>query len=216
MILKKGTIFPYFNKDLLFDIYMKARKKPIDVMAIHYNHNIILDEFLKLLRTNENEPVRYDETDKTIYIQKERGEIALKYGNWVIFEENTDECFWAIDHDIFLKTYIKVPSTVNTFVKKVYEVDCVLFESLDEHDIVKVLDFVGYQINKIDPLMFLQRDGLINEIKEQGYIVIKTLEGDEKLYPTDVLIRGIEGEYYPVERINFDKVYDVIIPEALK
>lgn len=189
---------------------MKARKKPIDVMAIHYTHNIDLDKFLELLGTNKEEPVRYDDLDKTIYIQKDRGEIALKYGDWVIFEENTDKCFWAIDHEIFLKTYIKVPNTVNTFVKKVYEVDCVVFESLDEHDIVKVLDFVGYQINQNDSLTFLQRDDLIHEIKEQGYIVIKTSEGDEKLYPTEVLIRGVEGEYYPVKRVNFDKVYDVI------
>lgn len=189
---------------------MKARKKPIDVMAIHYTHNIDLDKFLELLGTNKEEPVRYDDLDKTIYIQKDRGEIALKYGDWVIFEENSDKCFWAIDHEIFLKTYIKVPNMVNTFVKKVYEVDCVVFESLDEHDIVKVLDFVGYQINQNDSLTFLQRDDLIHEIKEQGYIVIKTLEGDEKLYPTEVLIRGVEGEYYPVKRVNFDKVYDVI------
>lgn len=195
---------------------MKARKKPIDVMAIHYTHNIDLDKFLELLGTNKEEPVRYDDLDKTIYIQKDRGEIALKYGDWIIFEENTDKCFWAIDHEIFLKTYIKVSNTVNTFVKKVYEVDCVVFESLDEHDIVKVLDFVGYQINQNDSLTFLQRDDLIHEIKEQGYIVIKTLEGDEKLYPTEVLIRGVEGEYYPVKRVNFDKVYDVIIPEVLK
>lgn len=195
---------------------MKARKKQIDVMAIHYNHNVIFDKFLELLRTNEDEPVRYDEIDKTIYIQKERGEIALKYGNWVIFEENTDKCFWAIDHDIFLKTYVRVPNTVNTFVKKVYEVDCVEFKSLKEHDIIDVLDFVGYQINQNEPLTFLQRNDLIEEIKEQGYIVIKTLEGDEKLYPTEVLIRGVEGEYYPVKRVNFDKVYDVIIPEVLK
>lgn len=195
---------------------MKARKKPIDVMAIHYNHNVIFDKFLELLRTNEDEPVRYDEIDKTIYIQKERGEIVLKYGDWVIFEENTDKCFWAIDHDIFLKTYVRVPNTVNTFVKKVYEVDCVEFKSLKEHDIIDVLDFVGYQINQNEPLTFLQRNDLIEEIKEQGYIVIKTLEGDEKLYPTEVLIRGVEGEYYPVKRVNFDKVYDVIIPEVLK
>lgn len=189
---------------------MKARKKPIDVMVIHYTHNIDLDKFLELLGTNKEEPVRYDDLDKTIYIQKDRGEIALKYGDWIIFEENTDKCFWAIGHEIFLKTYIKVSNTVNTFVKKVYEVDCVVFESLDEHDIVKVLDFVGYQINQNDSLTFLQRDDLIHEIKEQGYIVIKTLEGDEKLYPTEVLIRGVEGEYYPVKRVNFDKVYDVI------
>ena len=195
---------------------MKARKKPIDVMAIHYNHNVIFDKFLELLRTDEDEPVRYDEIDKTIYIQKERGAIALKYGDWVIFEENTDKCFWAIDHDIFLKTYVRVPNTVNTFVKKVYEVDCVEFKSLKEHDIIDVLDFVGYQVNQNEPLTFLQRNDLIEEIKEQGYIVIKTLEGDEKLYPTEVLIRGVEGEYYPVKRVNFDKVYDVIIPEVLK
>ena len=195
---------------------MKARKKPIDVMAIHYNHNVIFDKFLELLRTNEDEPVRYDEIDKTIYIQKECGEIALKYGDWVVFEENTDKCFWAIDHDIFLKTYVRVPNTVNTFVKKVYEVDCVEFKSLKEHDIIDVLNFVGYQINQNEPLTFLQRNDLIEEIKEQGYIVIKTLEGDEKLYPTEVLIRGVEGEYYPVKRVNFDKVYDLIIPEVLK
>ena len=51
---------------------MKARKKPIEVFAVQYNSNIILEEFLKLLRTNEKEPVRYDESDGTII--KEIGE----------------------------------------------------------------------------------------------------------------------------------------------
>lgn len=189
---------------------MKARKKPIEVMAIHYNHNIILDKFLELLRTNKEEPVRYDETDKTIYIKKERGEIALRLGNWVIFEENTDKCFWSIDHEIFLKTYIKVPNTVNTFVKKVYEVDYVELKSLNESDIIEVLNFVGYTINQNEPLAFLQRNDLIKEIQEQGYILINTLEGPEKLYSTEILIRGVEGEYYPVKRANFEKVYEVI------
>jgi hypothetical protein len=189
---------------------MKARKKPIEVFAVHYTHNINVGEFLELLRTNKEEPVRYDETDKTIYIQKERGEIALKYGNWVIFEENTDKCFWAIEHEIFLKTYIKVPNTVNTFVKRVYEVECVEFKSLNEKDIIEVLNFLGYWVNQTEPLTLLQRSELIEEIKEQGYILINTLEGTEKLYPTEILIRGVEGEYYPVKRTNFNKVYEVI------
>ena len=67
---------------------MKARKKPIEVFAIKYDNNIILEEFLKLLRTNKKEPVRYDESDGTIYIIKERGEIALPKGNWVIREDD--------------------------------------------------------------------------------------------------------------------------------
>ena len=59
-------------------------------------------------------------------------------------------------------------------------------------------------------MTFLQRDDLIKEIQEQGYILINTLEGIEKLYPTEILIQGVEGEYYPVKRENFDKVYEVI------
>lgn len=180
---------------------MKARKKPIEVFAIHYAHNTIVEEFLKLLRTNKDEPVRYDETDKTIYIQKERGEITLKLGNWVILEENTDNCFWAIDHEIFLKTYNRVPHTVNIFVKKVYEVDCVEFKSLEDKDIIAVLDFMGSGDNPKEPSVFLQRSDLIEEIKEQKYIPINTLEGVENLFPTEILIRGVEGEYYPVKKL---------------
>ena len=59
-------------------------------------------------------------------------------------------------------------------------------------------------------MTFLQRNDLIKEIQEQGYILINTLEGVEKLYPTEILIRGVDGEYYPVKRVNFDKVYEVI------
>jgi hypothetical protein len=49
----------------------------------------------------KKEPVRYDESDGTIYIAKERGEISLPKGNWVIREDNTDGCFWSIDPDNF-------------------------------------------------------------------------------------------------------------------
>ena len=111
---------------------------------------------------------------------------------------------------LFLKTYIKVPNTVNTFVKKVYEVECVEFKSLNEKDIIEVLNFLGDWVNQAEHLTLLQRSELIKEIKEQGYILINTLEGTEKLYPTEILIRGVKEEYYPVKRTNFNKVYEVI------
>lgn len=69
---------------------------------------------------------------------------------------------------------------------------------------------MGYKLNRDAILTLLQRDEMIEEIKEQGYTSINTLEGVEKLYPTEILIRGVEDEYYPVKRVNFDKVYDVI------
>ena len=33
---------------------------------------------------------------------------------------------------------------------------------------------------------------------------------EESMSPPEILIRGVEGEYYPVKRTNFDKVYEVI------
>lgn len=187
---------------------MKARKKPIEVFAVHYSHNIILEEFLKLLRMNEKEPVRYDESDGTIYIAKERGEISLPRGNWVIREDNTDGCFWSIDPDIFLKTYNRVKGTVNTFVKRVYEVDFIKMDIDDTKSIIEVLNFLGYFVTT--PLEELQRDELVESIKEQGFLEINTLEGVERLFSGEVVVRGVRGEFYPVSYDNFIKVYDIL------
>ena len=187
---------------------MKARKKPIEVFAVHYSHNVILEEFLKLLRTNEKEPVRYDESDGTIYIAKERGEISLPRGNWVIREDNTDGCFWSIDPDIFLKTYNRVKGTVNTFVKRVYEVDFIKMDIDDTKSIIEVLNFLGYFVTT--PLEELQRDELVESIKEQGFLEIDTLEGVERLFSGEVVVRGVRGEFYPVSYDNFIKVYDIL------
>lgn len=187
---------------------MKARKKPIEVWATRYDSSVILEEFLKLLRTNKDEPVRYDETDGTIYIQKERGEIALPLGNWVISEINTDECFWSIDNDIFLKTYERVEGTTKIFKKKVYDIDFVRLDITDDRSILETLKFLGYSVSS--PLEELQRLDLIDAINVQGYIVIDTLEGQERLYSGEVLVKGIEGEFYPVKYENFIKVYDIL------
>ena len=187
---------------------MKACKKPIEVFAVQYNSNIILEEFLKLLRTNEKEPVRYDESDGTIYITKERGEISLPKGNWVIREDNTDGCFWSIDPDIFLQTYNRVKGTVNTFVKRVYEVDFVKMDIDDTKSIIEVLNFLGYVVTT--PLEQLQRDELVESVKEQGFLEINTLEGVERLFSGEVVVRGVKGEFYPISYDNFIKVYDIL------
>lgn len=187
---------------------MKARKKPIEVFAVHYSQNIILEEFLKLLRTNEKEPVRYDESDGTIYIEKERGEISLPKGNWVIREDNTDGCFWSINPDIFLQTYNRVKGTINIFVKRVYEVDFIKMDIDDTKSIIEVLNFLGYFVTT--PLEELQRDELVESIKEQGFLEINTLEGVERLFSGEVVVRGVRGEFYPVSYDNFIKVYDIL------
>ena len=185
---------------------MLAEKRPIEVLAYRY-FNVILEEFLKLLESG-GEPVRYEESTKTIYIQKDRGEVALTYGNWVIHEVNTCGVFWAIDSEIFHKTYERVPNSLYSYKKTVYTVECVKFKSLSSKDIVEVLDFLGYRAKEVPEI--LQRDALVDEVISQGYININTLEGVERLYVGEVLVRGVDGEFYPVSWESFEKVYRVL------
>lgn len=185
---------------------IKARRKPIEVWAVRYNHSIVLEEFIKMLSENKNEPVRYDDETGTIYIQKERGDIALKRGDWVIYEMNTDQCYWAIDHEIFLKTYVKVSGHI--YKKRSYEIEGMIFNKLEPKSILNVLQFMGYYTRST--LEDLQRYELIEDILKRGSILVQTLEGVEHLYPGEIVIRGIDNELYPVKMENFNKVYDLI------
>ena len=179
-----------------------AERKPIEVIALHYDEKTNLGSFLELLKSNKSEPVRYDGTNKTIYIKKERGEIELTLGNWVIYETNTDKSFWAIDHDIFMKTYELISLAGNKYRKRVYKVETCEFTSLEKDDVLSLIDFIGYQ-DRGDILPEIDKDKLVNFVQSKGFLLIDTLEGIEKLFPREFLIKGVEGEFYPVKPENF-------------
>lgn len=194
---------------------MKARKRPIEVLAVCYDSIYSPEEFIELLKSHSNEKMRYDENSKSIFITKERGEIELRLNNWAIIEKDTDGEIWAIDRDIFAKTYEKVEDSDNnardtkTYRKKQYEVECIEFDKvLNERNIVNILKFMD--ITAKTDLEIIQRDDLVRFIMQEGKMKIGTLEGVEDFYPTEVLIKGIEGEFYPVKREMFDKVYEII------
>lgn len=186
---------------------MRAIKKPIEVLAKRYTKDSNLASILNLLGSNKNELVRFEEATGDLFIQKDRGEIRLTLGNWIIFEENTDRCFWFIDHEIFLETYsfLAEEGEFSRFVKEVYEVDFVDFSDLQLDNIERVLSFIedaGFNNirNEQEPLL----------VKDRGFVIIETLEGNEKLFPGEVLIKGVRGELYPVKKENFDLVYEII------
>lgn len=183
-----------------------AERKPIEVIALHYDEKTNLGSFLELLKSNKSEPVRYDGTNKTIYIKKECGEIELTLGNWVIYETNTDKSFWAIDNDIFLKTYELVSLAGNKYRKGVYQVEVCEFSSLEKEDILDLIDFVGIQ-ERDGVVCGIDKDELVTSVQSKGFILIDTLEGIEKLFPREFLIKGVKGEFYPVKSQNFWKVY---------
>lgn len=171
---------------------MKARRKPVEVFAFQYRKDTDITELLRLISLNPHEPVRFDPIQKTLHIQKDRGEITLHKGNWIIYEQNTDKCFWFIDNDIFLKTYTKCRGKENTYIKNSHVVDVVLFSSFTP----SVFDFC--------------KSALVAINTQEGYIIIKTLEGDEKVYLGEIIVKGVNGEFYPVKPDNFAKCYEIL------
>ena len=41
-----------------------------------------------------------------------------------------------------------------------------------------------------------------------GELVIRTLEGDMRAHSTDMIIKGVQGEFYPCDRGIFDATYE--------
>ena len=50
----------------------------------------------------------------------------------------------------------------------------------------------------------------MKSVKQQGFLEINTLEGTERLFSGEVVVKGIEGEFYPISYDNFIKVYDIL------
>ena len=48
-------------------------------------------------------------------------------------------------------------------------------------------------------------------IEQEDHFIIKTLEGDMKLTVGNVLIKGINGEFYPCDFEIFMKTYEVLL-----
>lgn len=53
----------------------------------------------------------------------------------------------------------------------------------------------------------LQEDDFVSDIQISKAIVINTLEGEEILNLGEYLIKGIDGEFYPVSSESFNQVY---------
>jgi len=79
-----------------------------------------------------------------------------------------------------------------------------------------IIDFHDYNGTKQSVIDWVESfgdkfgDHFINEA--MGTLKVKTLEGTsyDVNAQTDIIIRGVEGEYYPCKRDIFEKTYDVI------
>lgn len=187
----------------------KAKKKAIEVWATRYDSTVDISQLLKFIKDNSSEPVFFDSKSKSIIIQKARGDIELKLNNWLIWEINTDKKFWAIDEEIFFKTYQrKYREDHHSFTKKQIEIEYCHFKNTDNLTIKSLLRFMNIKPNTV--LEILQEDELISDIKVSQVIPVNTLEGRENLNLGEYLIKGINGELYPVSSKSFNQVYDTM------
>jgi len=188
----------------------KARKRPIKVMSIHYDGAYMADELIEFMQESTNELVHFDEKTADIIIEKTRGQIRLKPNNYLLYEFNTTRDFWAIDHNIYHKTYQRWGSDVfgNIVIKRPIEVEYFHFKDTDKSSVVSLLRFMNIKPESV--LEYLQEDDWITDIQTQKFIEITTLEGRERLNLGEYLIKGIHGEFYPVIPEAFNQVYEKI------
>lgn len=181
-----------------------ATKRPIEVIAMCYDEMTNVKDLIEFMQAQTNEKISYNSDLKSIFIEKDRGTIELRLNNWLIWEVNTCDQFWAIDKDIFFKTY--EPSNYDKdihllkhFKKKQITVEYVHFKDLESSTISTILTFLN------DPELYNSYN--ISKIKLEKLIPIKTLEGFENLNLDEFLIKGIDGEFYPVNPKSFSQVY---------
>lgn len=81
-------------------------------------------------------------------------------------------------------------------VKKPIEIEAIKFTGWNWADC--------YQFMSEEPLFFPQ------EVRFEEEIVIETLEGDMTANRGDYIIKGVEGEFYPIQPDIFHKTYDIL------
>lgn len=83
---------------------------------------------------------------------------------------------------------------VKTYKKKPVEIQAI---QLTEENMYDVSDFVG-------------EDAII-DLRDKPSLIIRTLEGEMEAKPSDYIIRGIEGEFYPCKESVFLESYEEVV-----
>ena len=88
----------------------------------------------------------------------------------------------------------------NKYRKKPVEIEAVLLTS------DTVMDVIGF----LCPDVMAVDHSLLNTIREQEYLTIKTLEGNMRASFGDYIIKGVAGEFYPCRADIFEQTYEKV------
>lgn len=88
----------------------------------------------------------------------------------------------------------------NKYRKKPVEIEAVL---LTTDTVMDVLGFLCPELTCVD-------HNILDRIRNQGYLTIKTLEGEMKASFGDYIIKGVAGEFYPCRADIFEQTYEKV------
>ena len=91
--------------------------------------------------------------------------------------------------------------------KKPVTIEAIKLEAT-EQSIKAVLNFIGPEVQTKCNMAIDAFESYCKAKIEEGGIVIKTLEGEHIASFGDVIIKGVNGEFYPCKPDIFDKTYD--------
>lgn len=72
--------------------------------------------------------------------------------------------------------------------------------------VIEAVQFTGYNYQEISEFVGDRYVYDINRVN--GYPYICTLEGNMRIFPTDYIIKGVKGEFYPCKANIFLETYE--------
>ena len=92
----------------------------------------------------------------------------------------------------------------NKYRKKPVVIDAI---QLTNESVMDCISFVYPEYAAIEP-------SILDAIRDQKYMHIETLEGDMKAGFGDYIIKGVQGEFYPIKADIFEATYEVVNESA--
>lgn len=96
------------------------------------------------------------------------------------------------------------------FIKNRIEVPGIQLLATREQ-LVEVLEFMGQVVDLTHPVAMDKFDDYVLLVKEAGGLSVKTIEGSVFAQLGDYILRGVEGENWPVAEQIFLKTYSEVL-----
>ena len=184
---------------------MIAKKLPIPVYVIQYKGS----NGKEILDMADLYDLDVQDNTSGFWVRTPRGTLRLESGAWLSYGLIDGEVR-VIQDEIFKETYTQDQNQKpHLYIKKPVEVECIRIDDFNVVTVQRLLEFIhgGRSDLKHYDLFMIYRQAA--EYRSTGIMPISTLEGTMEAKVGDYLVRGPQGEVYPVAAEVFNQIYSV-------